>query len=85
MAMAIFQAKIGSQKLILICICVICALSPIILMISSLNETNYCIKWAPPKAEFIGDLPSASVGFPVEQFVADPNCLFYKYLAKTKN
>lgn len=85
MAMAIFEVKVWSKKIYLIAICVICSLSPIILMLSSLNETNYRIKWAPPKAEFIGDLPSASVGFPVEQFVADPNCLFYKYLAKTKN
>ncbi len=82
MAMALFQAKKITSKLVLIGICIICSLSPVVLIVSSLNSTDYKISWAPPKNEFIGDLPSASVGFPVEQFVADPDCFFYKYLAK---
>ena len=84
MAMAIFYAKTIKTKALLISICVICALSPSILMLSSLKANNFNIKWSPPAEEFIGDLPSASVGFPVDQFVADPDCFFYKYLAKSK-
>lgn len=84
MAMAILYAKSVKIKAFLISICAICSLSPSILMLSSLKANGFKIKWSPPAEEFIGDLPSASVGFPVDQFVADPDCLFYKYLAKSK-
>lgn len=84
LAMAIIYAKTLKTKLLLISISVICAVSPLSLMASSILYNQYKIKWSPPPAEFIGDLPSASVGFPVDQFVADPDCFFYKYLAKTR-
>jgi hypothetical protein len=84
MAMAIYQAKKIKIKLILASICLICSVSPAVLILASMNDSNFKLSWTPPKVEFIGDLPSASVGFPVDQFVADPDCFFYKYLAKTK-
>ncbi len=84
LAMAIIYAKNLKTKLLLVTISVVCAVSPVSLIAASIKFNNYTIKWTPPPAEFIGDLPSASVGFPVEQFVADPDCFFYKYLAKTK-
>ncbi|MES2796792.1 MAG: hypothetical protein V4683_12550 [Bacteroidota bacterium] len=85
MAMAIINVKQLKIRLLLITVCLICALSPITLIMSSLNSSGFKVQWTPPVYEFIGDLPSASVGFPVDQFVADPDCFFYKYLAKTKS
>lgn len=84
MAMAIIHTRNIKYKLFLVSICIICSISPAILILSSLKSNGYKIKWSPPAEEFIGDLPSASVGFPVDQFVADPDRLFYKYLAKNK-
>jgi hypothetical protein len=83
-AMAIFYGKSKKIKLALIAICLLCSVSPISLILASLNHNGFKIKWSPPKVEFISDLPTASVGFPVDQFVADPDCFFYKYLAKNK-
>lgn len=84
MAMAIIYSKSIKSKVYLSLIVIISAASPIVLILTSLNENGYRIKWTPPAEQFIGDLPSASVGFPVTQFVAEPDCFFYKYLAKTK-
>jgi hypothetical protein len=84
MAMAIYTTKKPKIKLILASICLICSFSPFVLIMASMYESHFKVSWSPPKSEFIGDLPSASVGFPVDQFVADPDCFFYKNLAKSK-
>jgi hypothetical protein len=82
MLLAILKVESKNIRMVLLSICIVSALGPAILILSSIRSMGYRIKWEPPLEQNMQDL--SKTDFPVEQFVADPDCFFYKYIAKQK-
>ena len=48
-------------------------------------EKRFTIKFDPPAAHTVQDLPGVCVWYPLDQFVAKGDTFFFKYLAKDED
>jgi hypothetical protein len=80
-AMAFLNGNL-KQKLVLLCIFMLASIGPLVAVLGSARMYRAGYQWNPPAYESINSLPEATKGWPIDQYVADENTFFFKYLAK---
>ncbi len=75
----------SKQKLVLGAIFLLALAAPMTALLGSARNYKNNFSWAPPKYEEVKLIPEATKSWPIDQYVADKNTFFFKYLAKEKH
>lgn len=70
------------KRLVMLFLFLLGSQSAILAIGGSVISQNYSIKFNPPPAHQVQDLPGVCVWYPLDQFVAKGDTFFFKYLAK---
>jgi hypothetical protein len=71
------------QKVIFLSIFLLALIGPAIAILGSARNYSNNFNWVPPTYDSIKLIPEATKSWPIDQYVADKNSFFFKYLAKS--